>query len=178
MRYHATRPPIKRMKAIDQALQAKKWPNDRMLAADLEVDRRTIRRDLEFLRAQYHAPIEFDRAHQGNYYTEPTFRIALPQFTHGELIALFLAERMMHQFRGTPFIGHCHLRADIRMFAVQSVLSLRDSGETFDWPADFQVDEYLKGSFRTVRGDGDYLAVLRFGRDVARRFAEKRLHTN
>ena len=71
------------------------------------------------------------------------------------MIALFLAERMMHQFRGTPFIGHCHLRADIRMFAVQSVLLLRDSGETFDRPADFRVDEYLKGSFRTVRGDGD-----------------------
>jgi hypothetical protein len=94
------------------------------------------------------------------------------------LIALFLAERMMHQFRGTPYTGHSHLRADIRMFAVQSVLPLRDSGGTFERPADFRVDKYLKGSFRTVRGDGDYVVVLRFGRDVARRYAEKRLHTN
>jgi WYL domain len=94
------------------------------------------------------------------------------------LIALFLAERMMHQFRGTPYTGHSHLRADIRMFAVQSVLPLRDSGGTFDRPVDFRVDKYLKGSFRTVRGDGDYVVVLRFGRDVARRYAEKRSHTN
>jgi predicted DNA-binding transcriptional regulator YafY len=94
---------MRRMKAIDQALQAGKWPNDRTLAAELEVNRRTIRRDLEFLRDQYHAPIAFDRAHRGYYYSEPTFRLSLPQLTQGELIALFLAERMMHQFRGTPF---------------------------------------------------------------------------
>jgi predicted DNA-binding transcriptional regulator YafY len=134
--------------------------------------------NLEYLRDPYHAPIEFDRAHPGYYYTEPTFRLALPQFTQCELIALFLDEQMMHQFRGTQFSGHCHLRADIRMFAVQRALSLRDTGETFDRPADFRVEDYLIGSFRAGRGNGDYLVVLRFGRDVARRFAEKRLHTN
>ena len=96
MRYHATRPPLKWMKLIDQALRARKWPNDRTLAADLEVDPRTIRRDLEFLRDQYHAPIAYDKAHRGYYYTEPTFNLSFPQLTQGELIALFLADRMMH----------------------------------------------------------------------------------
>jgi hypothetical protein len=59
--------------------------------------------NLEFLRDQYHAPIAFDQAHRGQCFTEPTFRPTFPQLTQGELIALFLAERMMHQFRGTPF---------------------------------------------------------------------------
>jgi hypothetical protein len=35
------------MQAIDQALQARKWPTDKTLATDLEGDPRTIRRDLE-----------------------------------------------------------------------------------------------------------------------------------
>jgi hypothetical protein len=59
--------------------------------------------NLEFLRDQYHAPIAFDRAHRRYYYTDPTFGLSLPQLTQGELIALFLAEGIIHQFRRTPF---------------------------------------------------------------------------
>jgi predicted DNA-binding transcriptional regulator YafY len=61
MRYHAIRPPLKRMKEIDQSLRAKKWPTDRSLASELEVNPRTIRRDLEYMRDQLRAPIKFDR---------------------------------------------------------------------------------------------------------------------
>jgi predicted DNA-binding transcriptional regulator YafY len=98
MRYHATRPPLKRMKEIDLALRAKRWPMDRSLASDLEVTDRTIRRDLEHMRDQLRAPIKFDRGHCGYYYTEPSFRLPSIHLTQGELIALFLAERMMRQF--------------------------------------------------------------------------------
>jgi hypothetical protein len=50
MRYPGTRPLVRRIQAIDQALRARKWPTDKTLAKDLEVDPRTIRRDLEFMR--------------------------------------------------------------------------------------------------------------------------------
>ena len=73
-------------------------------------------------------------------------------------------------------IGHCHLRAAVRMFAIQRVLSVRETGETFDRPAGFRVEEYLRGSFRAVRGDGDHEVVLRFHPDIARRVAEKKWH--
>jgi hypothetical protein len=53
------------MQAIDQALRAQRWPTDKTLATDLEVDPRTIRRDLEFMRDEHHAPIAFDRARRG-----------------------------------------------------------------------------------------------------------------
>jgi hypothetical protein len=49
-------------------------------------------------------------------------------------------------------------------------------GETFDRPADFGVEDYLKGSFRVGRGNGECLVMRRSGIEVAR-FAEKRLHT-
>ena len=75
-------------------------------------------------------------------------------------------------------IGHCHLRAEIRMFAIQRVESLRETGETFDRPADFRVEDYLKGSFRAFRGAGDHHVVLRFKPEVARRFAEKKWHAS
>ena len=36
MRYHAVRPPLKRMMAIDQTIRSRKWPTDRSLARELE----------------------------------------------------------------------------------------------------------------------------------------------
>jgi predicted DNA-binding transcriptional regulator YafY len=62
MRHAGTRPLVRRMQAIDPALPARKWPTDKTLAKDLEVDPRTIRRDLEFMRDEHHAPIAFDRS--------------------------------------------------------------------------------------------------------------------
>jgi DeoR/GlpR family transcriptional regulator of sugar metabolism len=53
MRHAGTRPLVRRMQAIDQALRARKWPTDKTLARDLEVDPRTIRRDLEFMRDEH-----------------------------------------------------------------------------------------------------------------------------
>ena len=44
---------------------------------------RTIRRDIDYMRDQLHAPIEFDSVQNGYYYTEPTFRLPFPQLTQG-----------------------------------------------------------------------------------------------
>ena len=103
MRYPGTRPLVRRMQAIDQALRARKWPTDKTLAKDLQVDPRTIRHDLEFMRDERQAPIAFDRARRGYHYTEPTYRLPPLQMSQGELLALYLSERLMKQFRDTPF---------------------------------------------------------------------------
>jgi predicted DNA-binding transcriptional regulator YafY len=91
------------MKVIDQALRAGGWPTHKSQAAELEADPRTIRRDLEYMRDQLQAPIKFNRAQRGYYYNEDTYRLPFLQLSEGELISLFLAVRMMQQFRGTPF---------------------------------------------------------------------------
>jgi predicted DNA-binding transcriptional regulator YafY len=124
------------MQAIDQALRAQKWPTDKTLAADLEVDPRTIRRDIEFLRDERNAPIEYDRARGGYFYAEPTYQLPLVQMTEGELLGLYLSERMLRQFHGTPF------EADLR----QAIAKM----------ADMLPDNV------TVRLDsiGDFLSVL------------------
>ena len=215
---------------IDMALCASAWPNTRTLAQQIGVNRRTIRRDIDYLRDQLHAPIEFDCVRNGYYYTEPTYRLPFPQLTQGEMLALYLSERMMRQFRGTPFerdlrhaiaklsellpdgvsvrldaitdflsvlpavqadydpelfcavlravvgrrrlkmvywtasrnettsrlfdpyelslvddgwyaFGYCHRSEEVRMFAVQRVRSVKETGETFDRPADFRAED-------------------------------------
>ncbi len=79
--------------AIDLALRAHRWPDDKVLAQEFEVDPRTIRRDLESMRDQLRAPIAFDRDRRGYRYSEPTFRLHSSLVTEGELTALLPAER-------------------------------------------------------------------------------------
>jgi len=73
-------------------------------------------------------------------------------------------------------IGRDHRRGEVLIFAAQRVRSVRETGETFDRPADFQVEDYMAGSFRAVRGDGQHRVVLRFTPDFADRIAEKVWH--
>jgi predicted DNA-binding transcriptional regulator YafY len=91
------------MANIDRALREMTWPNARVLGKLLEASDRTIRRDLEYMRDQLHAPIEFDPRRNGYHYTEPTYRLPFLQLTEGELVALFLAEQILRQYRGTPY---------------------------------------------------------------------------
>jgi predicted DNA-binding transcriptional regulator YafY len=73
------------------------------LASEFEVNVRTAYRDLDFLRDDWRVPLEFDRAQSTYRLTEPT--VALPSVTlsEGELVALYFAEKMLAQYRGTPF---------------------------------------------------------------------------
>src|SRR5207249_5869433 len=67
-----------------------------------EVTERTIHRDIDCLRDQLGAPIEYDSSRHGYYYREESYRLALPQVTEGECLALFLAERLLEQYKGSP----------------------------------------------------------------------------
>ena len=91
-----------RLVRIDGELRSNRWPNAASLARQLEVTERTIHRDIDCLRDQLGAPIEYDSSRRGYHYTEDSYRLALPQVTEGECLALFLAERLLQQYKGSP----------------------------------------------------------------------------
>src|SRR5712692_1108814 len=91
-----------RLVRIDGELRSKRWPNAATLARLLEVTERTIHRDIDSLRDQLGAPIEYDSSRHGYYYREDSYRLALPQVTEGECLALYLAERLLQQYKGMP----------------------------------------------------------------------------
>jgi predicted DNA-binding transcriptional regulator YafY len=99
----AARPPLRRLLALDALIRSGRYPNARTAARALEVHPRTVHRDLEFLRDSWRAPLEYDPVRHGFYYTDPGFPPPLVRLTEGELVALFLAERLLQQYGGTPF---------------------------------------------------------------------------
>jgi predicted DNA-binding transcriptional regulator YafY len=99
----ASRPPLRRLLILDRLLRANRYPNARSAARELEVNPRTVHRDLEFLRDSWGAPLEFCHKHNGYYYRDAAFALPLQTLTEGELFALFLAERVLHDYRATPY---------------------------------------------------------------------------
>jgi predicted DNA-binding transcriptional regulator YafY len=77
----------------------------------------------------------------------------------------------------STLVAYCHLREEVRMFVPPRIQSLRETGERFERPADFRIEEYLDGSFRALRGDGHAWRVrLRFTAKAARWVREKQRH--
>ena len=87
---------------IDRRIRAGEFPSVPELAADWEVDERTIKRDVEFMRDRLLAPIEYDRKRRGYYYTEPIWGMPAVSMREGELVALLLARQALEQYGDLP----------------------------------------------------------------------------
>jgi predicted DNA-binding transcriptional regulator YafY len=78
---------------------------------------------------------------------------------------------------GLYVIGHCHWRRAVRIFAVERVRALSVLRETFTMPADFDLDEYLRGAWGIVHGE---LIAIRavFSRAAARDVRDRLWHAS
>lgn len=103
-----SRPPLQRMHRIHEALLKGDHPNCTSLGLDLEVSYKTIQRDIDFMRDRLDLPIEYDITKNGFYYTEPVTNFPMVQVSEGELVALFVAEKALNQYKGTSFEKPLH----------------------------------------------------------------------
>ena len=99
----ATRPPYARMLKIHEMISAGKFPNCSTLAGDFEVSYKTVQRDIDFMRDQMLLPINYDSVQHGFHYTEPVNSFPAVNITHGEVVALLVAQKALEQYRGTAF---------------------------------------------------------------------------
>ena len=146
-----SRPPLARMMQLHAQLQARKFPNCRKLADELEVSSKTIQRDIEFMR--YSARVA-DRIRPAAF----RFRLhgtghQFPEYsgTEGEIVALFVAQKALEQYRGTPFeaplraafhkIGHgLKDKITFSWSDLDAAISFRSAGQS---KADLEVFELL-----------------------------------
>lgn len=100
------RPQLYRCAIIHRAIKAGGYPNASRLSNDLGVHRRTIMRDLDYMRDSLGAPLEYCPRNRGYYYTEKDYSIDLLNLTEGELLSLFLGHNLLLKCRGTPYEKH------------------------------------------------------------------------
>lgn len=102
-RVQLSRPPLERMLRIHEELRRGALTNCTKLVSLLGVCRKTVLRDIAFMRDRLDLPIEFDPLIQAYRYTHPVSSFPTVHVTEGELLALLVARRALEQYRGTPF---------------------------------------------------------------------------
>lgn len=84
-----------RIYRIDREIAAETFPNAKTLAELLNVNQRTVIRDLNFLRDEFNAPIVYDYLKRGFRYKEPGWTLPLQHLTEGEILGFFIAENAL-----------------------------------------------------------------------------------
>jgi len=79
-------------------------------------------------------------------------------------------------FNGTFYlIGHCHVREEVRVFALDRVKMMSVTKDHFEPPEDFSLDDFLRPSFGVFQGELVKVKVW-FSPDVAGYIREKVWH--
>ncbi len=88
---------------IHGLVAAGKYPNASTISRELEISSKTVQRDLEFMATRMNLPLKYHPRKFGYYYTEAVDGLPTLQVSEGEVFALLVAEKALHQYRGTPF---------------------------------------------------------------------------
>jgi len=72
-------------------------------------------------------------------------------------------------------IGHCHVRDEVRIFALDRIKMLHQTKDTFEIPEDFSFEEFIGPSFGVFQGQPIHIKVW-FSSDVAGYIKEKIWH--
>jgi len=97
-----TKSQLARLLELDRRIRAGEYPNCLSFSADWEVSQKTAQRDIDYLRDQLGAPIEYDRERKGFYYTDRSWFLPALSLSEGDLFKLLVASRALEQYEGTP----------------------------------------------------------------------------
>jgi len=79
-------------------------------------------------------------------------------------------------FNGTFYlIGFCHVRGEVRIFALDRIKMLHQTNETFEIPEDFSLEDFIGPSFGVFQGEPVHIKVW-FSPEVAGYVKEKVWH--
>lgn len=136
-----------RIYTIDKLIRSGTYPNVPQLAEKIEVKPRTIERDIEYMRDLLGAPIKYCYKNKGYYYEEEDFRLPPVRLTEGELIALFLGQKLLSRCAGTPY------EPQIRT-AFNKVCNFLPEAVSVDFSS---FDQWISFDMEPLRGDEEKL---------------------
>ena len=160
-----SRPPLQRMMRLHAQLKAGAFPNCRKIADELEVSPKTIQRDIDFMRDRLGLPIAYDPLHFGFHYTQAVSAFPSIEVSEGEITALFVAQKALAQYQGTPFerplqsafrkiTDSLKDRVSFSWTELDNVISFRTAGASV---GDLQLFEALSNSvLRSVEVQFEY----------------------
>ncbi len=77
---------------------------------------------------------------------------------------------------GLYLIGHCHLRKEVRMFAVERIRTIALTDHPYQIPLDFKVDDYVQDALGVMRSGRRIEVELLFSKKAAAWVKDKTWH--
>ena len=96
------KPQHARLLYIDREVGKGGYPNYSQLAKGYEVSVKTIQRDIDYMRYQLDAPVEYSAKNRGYFYSEANYKLPAISVRESDLFAIYLAEKLLAQYEGTP----------------------------------------------------------------------------
>ena len=93
---------LERISHIHRKIKSGCYPNTKQLAFELESGLATISRDLDYMRDRMLAPIEYDYARKGYFYTEPFEPTLQNHLSENDLRVLLSAKVLLSHYKNTP----------------------------------------------------------------------------
>ncbi len=96
------RPLWRRLQTTHHEIKERRYPNASSLARQLSVSTKTVQRDLDYLRDELDAPIEFSRDENGYFYTRSDYVLPFLPVDGKDLFSIGVAAQVLSLFGGTP----------------------------------------------------------------------------
>lgn len=96
------RPLWRRLQTIHHEIKERRFPNASSLAKRLAVSTKTVQRDLDYLRDELEAPIEFERGENGYVYSRADYVLPFLPVDGKDLFSIGVAAQFLALFGGTP----------------------------------------------------------------------------
>lgn len=96
------KPQHARLLFIDRKIREQGYPNCSSLAEEWETSVKTIHRDIDYMRYELDAPIEYSAKNRGYFYTEEQYQLPAMRIRESDLFAIYLADKLLVQYEGTP----------------------------------------------------------------------------
>ncbi|MCK9169759.1 MAG: transcriptional regulator [Treponema sp.] len=125
----------RRLLQIDQIISSGRFPSTAALAEKLEASTTTVKRDIEMLRDELNAPVEYCKKNEGWYYTETAFRLPALFTSEGELFAAELTKNMVQALHDTSVYENAKTVLDAVSNPVSNPLREPDKPD-FGWADD------------------------------------------
>ena len=101
---------IRRMvQMVREGAETGSLPNSSDFMNEFEVSRRTVARDLDFLRDEERAPLAYDDARHGFRLTDETYMLPPVRISRKEAFSFGLARKLLAHYEGTPL--HLDMRS-------------------------------------------------------------------
>jgi predicted DNA-binding transcriptional regulator YafY len=252
------------LEMIRDGTHSGRLPNAETFCSELDVSRPTVMRDIEWLRDEERAPIEYSPSAHGYRLSDATWELPALRLSRGEVFAFSIAGKLLSAFKGTPLdldmaslfgkiehslegsvtldpaaltehftvLGDDYVKQDpetwsavaaatdrrerlrmeyqkfdgavkeyelepyhllayhgnwyviggnltggkIATFAVSRIRALRRTGQFFEVPGDFDIQQHIADSFGIVRGEKVFRVRLLFAKNVATYIRERVWH--